>query len=85
MKEFSKSPDADIEFDFESFADEMDILFGTHFGARSMVNRHIDTNIVDYSDTSNTPLLLESTDEVQELIGSLLPYKRSGSDSRFTQ
>lgn len=66
MKRSDNIKDIISEFDFDSFADEMDILFGDRFGAASVVNNHISTNKTRYNESVFTPQMLENEDEVKE-------------------
>lgn len=74
MKRSDSIKDIISEFDFDSFADEMDILFGDRFGAASVINNHITTNKTRYSEATFTPQMVENEDEVREAneIGHLL-------------
>ena len=66
MKEFDKETDILSAFDFDSFAEEMDILFGDRFGAKNVVDNHIDLNIPKYSELMLTPVCIENEDEAKE-------------------
>ena len=78
MKRSDSINDIISEFDFDSFADEMDILFGDRFGAANVVNNHISTNLTKYSETRFSPLMAENDDEVREAnkIGHFLSKRR---------
>ena len=74
MKEFDKETDILSAFDFDSFAEEMDILFGDRFGAKNVVDNHIDSNIPKYSELMFNARMIENDDETKEAneFGSLV-------------
>lgn len=77
MKDFDKPHEEISEFDFDSFANEMDILFGDRFGAKSVINNHIDSNIPKYNEAMFSPALIENEDEIKEAndFGALVDRK----------
>ena len=66
MKEFDKTAECISEFDFDTFANEMEILLGSQLGVRNIVSNHMDTNTTCYSEASHAPCFLENEDEVKE-------------------
>ena len=85
MKRSDSVNDIISEFDFDSFAEEMDILFGDRFGAASVVSNYVNTNVPKYSEERMDPRLIENEDEIKEAnrINGFTHYEMK--DSRFHQ
>lgn len=77
MKDSDKLHEMINEFDFESFADDMDILFGDRFGAKSLINNHIDSNVPKYSEAVFSPSFIENEDEIKAANNFGIPINRN--------
>ena len=54
------------ECDFDTFNEEIDILFGDRFSASSIVDSHVFTNSTVYSERFAVPQMLENEEEIKE-------------------